>query len=225
MMHSLRVSVVGVGSLTYLSQFCKKDEETIKENLRKIAKILADYDVELICLTGIEILLAKEFKIFGGSTVIAPLPIEDKIIGIKHLQQYIEMDVKRFPLFDGFIDTSDWFKTDFIRPLLGDVLVLLGYSPGTLLELNAGLYMYKILQGKKSNTFLSIDDPLRKHLRAGTKFPFEVWIYKPFVSGRLPREIEEYCKKIGVKLIYIKNPDDLRRNLERIEKLINKKVV
>ncbi len=224
-MNSIRMSVAGIGSITYLSYSCKRTIQRLREELKEIAKILANHDVELICLTGIEIILAEYFKLFGGTTVLAPLPIEDKLIGVRHLQQYIEMDVRRFPLFDGFIDTSDWFKTDFIRPLLGDVLLLLGYSPGTLLELNAGLYMYKILQGKKKNTFLTIEDPLRKHIWAGTKFPFEVWIYKPFVSGKLPREIEEYCKRIGVKLVYIKDPDDLRKNLERIEKLINKKSV
>ncbi len=213
----VRISIVGTGDTTIIEKTMGLTKEDIDNHLNSIAKELAEHTVELIVLSGIEIELAKKFKIMGGQTVIAPIPIEDKDIGISHITQYIKSEIKKFPLFDGFIDTVDWFRADFVRPLLGDILLVLGYSPGTLMEIGAGLYMYKVITGKKEGANLEIEDSLLREIRAGKSFPYEIWVYKPFVSSALPKEVNKYCDKLNAKLSYIKSPEDIKRNLERVQ--------
>ncbi len=220
----IRISIIGPGSVDfYFSKVLRISRKQFNRHLSQLGQCLTLYNVGLVTLPGIGTELAKVYKTFGGSEVLAPVPLEDKKFGIEHLKEFLNEKILNAPLFDGWINTGEWYQSDFIRILLGDICLMLGYAPGAILELMGGLYIYKIISKKKEKLKDIAREDIATEIRAGTKFPFEVWIYKPFVSGKLPREIEEYCKRIGVKLVYIKDPDDLRKNLERIEKLINKK--
>ncbi len=193
----------------------------LESHITSIARVLAKYSVELVVMSKAGIDLAKKAKLYGNCKVFLPIPIHDKIFGTKHLQKYLDEYAGPNPLFDGIIDTGEWFRTDDIRLLLGDIALFLGYAPGSLRELFGGMYIYKILKRKKKELYVQ-REKLGSDIVAGMRIPFEVWIYSPFISRRLPEEIERYSKQIGVRLVYIRSPTDLEENIRRVIKAFEK---
>ena len=217
---SIRISISGPGDISkHLEILGTMDKDEFYKHLNGLASVISVYPVDLVVMPGIGVELAKRVKMMGNVKIYLPIPIEDKLFGVKHIQKHLNTLVGANPLFDGVINTINWYRTDDVRLILGDIGLILGYSLGSIREFAGGLYLYRILQKKKRGVEVQRED-MGKDIKAGRMFPFEVWVYKPFTSGRLPKEIEGYCKSIETNVVYIKSPDDLKKNLERVLKIM-----
>jgi len=214
----MRLSLIGPGDIEFhYSTLLGISKEKFDTETEKIAKILVESGIEIEILPdkGISFEIAKLYKKHGGKMVIASIPKSDKTFGIKHLEPYINEKINNKPIFDEIIDTESWFKQDLIKGLLGDAIFYLGSSPGTDGELNYAIYLYKLLIGKKEGIEIS-GKKIHPEIRAGENFT--IFVYSPFlIKKKLPFEIEKYIKKIGINLVYIKNPEELRKELDKIK--------
>lgn len=211
-----RIVLIGPGNIEFhYHELLGLKKDKFESEIEKIAKTLSDSDVEIALLPdkGISLEIAKKFKKYGGR-VIGLAPLSDKFPGIGHLKQYINEKVNGNPLFDEFVDTGDWPKQDLNMGLYGDSILYLGKSPGTEGERNYAIYMYKIISGMKTGVKQGIES-IHKQARAGKNSPFTIFIYSQFLkSKKLSIEDEEYAKKFGVKLIYVKNSSELEIKLK-----------
>jgi len=191
-------------------------KEEFEKQVEEIARALAESGVEIELLPdrGICFEIAKKYKEADRKRVIATFPKNDKIFGIKHLQQYLEIQVNGKPLFDKIIDSKNWFKHDLIKGLFGDALLYLGSSPGTDGELNYATYLFKLIKRNKPGIETKIDK-IHPELRAGKNCQFTYLIYTPFIkASKLSDEEEAYIKKFGINLVYVSNPNELKSKLE-----------
>lgn len=165
---------------------------------------------------GISLELAKLYKQNGGKRVIGVVPLSDKTFGTKHLEQYMKTEANGRKVFDEIIDSGDWYKHDLIKALFGDACLCLGLSPGTEGERQYGIYLYKLVAGFKEGVDVSMKK-IHPELRAGKNYT--IFIYAPFYkAGKLSEEDEAYCKKFRINLVYIKNPENLRKELEKFSR-------
>jgi hypothetical protein len=209
----LRVSLIGPGDIDFhFYKFLKFPKRKFQSELEKIAKALVNpnVEIELTPCEGIGFEIAKEYKKQGGTKVIASVPKSDKAYGIKHLEPYLEAKVNEKKLFDKEINTGDWRQQNRLKALLGDVVLYLGISAGTNLEVNYGIYLFKLMSKLKKG--ISGAKHLHPEIRAGKNIPYTFLIYSPFLKNKkLYPETEAYMKKYGIKLIYIKNPKELEQ--------------
>lgn len=217
-MESLRLSLIGPGSISFhYSKILRLKEKNFQKEIINIAKILANsnFEIELTPDNGISFEIAKFYRKFKGKKIIGTLPKSDKNYGIKHLTKYIEAEVENKKLFDKIINTKNWGDQNRLKALFGDAVLVLGMSPGSFLEINYALYIYKLILGIKKGIKVK---SLNKEIKAGTKIPYTILIYKPFICERfLPKEIEEYATKYKINLVYIKNPKQLKKELENLK--------
>ncbi len=222
----LRVDLIGPGDVDFhYKEILGIGREELDRGIEKISKALKSADVEIALLPdrGICFEIAKKFKQVGGR-VIGLVPKQDKTFGIEHLREYIEAKVGNRDLFDGIIDTGDWFKHDLTKCLFGDVILSLGISPGAEGERQYGVYLYKIIAGYKKGVATQITG-IHPRARAGVRIPYSIFIYKPFVkSGRVSAEDEIYAKKFGINLRYINSASDLEKKLRALNLLLEEKV-
>jgi hypothetical protein len=61
-----------------------------------------------------------------------------------------------------------------------------------------------------------IQEKISKDAIVGKTIPLTIFIYKPFFKGKLNYEIEEYIKKAGCQIFYIKNPKELKEKLNEL---------
>ena len=139
----LRISLIGAGNIQYhYFGLLKIKEEELNKELESISEVLANSGYEIVLLPdrGICFELAKRYQAKGGKKVIGTVPLSDKDFGIKHLQPYMEATINGKKVFDEFIDTNNWYKQDLIHCILGDAILMLGNSLGSLGELVYGYY-------------------------------------------------------------------------------------
>lgn len=214
---SYKLSLIGPGDVEFhYYKLLKLKPEKFQSELEKIAKALSESDVSLELLPdrGICIELAKLYKKFNGKEVIGTVPESDKIFGINHLQEYINTKVNGKPLFNRVINSGDWFKHDLIKGLMGNSILYLGASPGTDGERNYAVYLYKLLNRYKEGVEIS-GKKIHPEINAGKNF--SILVYSPFlINKRLQKEDEEYMKKFGINLYYIKNPKQLKEKLSEL---------
>jgi hypothetical protein len=214
----LRVSLIGPGDINFhFHELLKFPIKKFQSELEKIAKALAESNVEIeLCPDrGISFEIAKEYKKQGGTKVISSVPKSDKAYGIKHLEPYMKTKVNGKKLFDQEINTGDWKQQNRLKVLLGDIVLYLGTSPGTDLEANYGIYLFKLMNKLKKG----IDSAkyLHPEVRAGKNIPYTFFIYSPFLKNKkLYSETENYMKKYRIKLIYIKNAKELKEKLSKL---------
>lgn len=205
----MKISLIGPGDLEFHYQnLLNINNEKLQKHINKIAKALAKSDNEIIILPdkGISLEIAKKYKEMNGKKVIAAIPKSDNTFGIKHIEQYIDNNI-----FNEIIDTENWFKHDLIKGLLGNAILYLGSSPGTDGELNYALYLYKIITRQKEN-LQKLKQEIHPNIEADENL--KIFVYSPFlIKKRLKTETEEYIKKLGIKLIYIKNSAQLKKEL------------
>jgi hypothetical protein len=207
----MRVVLIGPGDIEYhYEELLEIEKIDLDDKIDEIASVLAKSDVELIILPDREISfeIAKKYKEKGGKKVIGTIPKKDKDFGIKHLKKYIEEKVNDKPIIDEIFDTENWYKQDMAVTMFGDVVLMLGNSLGTLGEFAYGLYLYKIFKGKKKGVDV-LEHKIHPEIKAGSKHPFTIIIFKPFIKDKLNTEIETYCRKIGAKLVYIESAKEL----------------
>ncbi len=203
------ISLIGPGNLEFhYKELLGISSEKLESEIENIAKTLAKSKVEIELLPdkGISLEIAKIYKQNKGKKVIGTVPKSDKEIGIKHLQEFIDLKIDGKKLFDETIDSGDWFKHDLTKALFADAVLYLGFSPGTEIERNGAEYLYKFLKFVK----------LHQKIKAGENY--RLIVYSPFLaSGKLPKEAEAYLGKDKIKLVYIKNSQELEDTLKNIK--------
>ncbi|MFA6974249.1 MAG: hypothetical protein WC238_05995 [Parcubacteria group bacterium] len=216
----LRISLIGPGDLDFhFYNLLEIPPEALESEVKKLAKsfVEAEVELELTPSEGIAFELAKSYKKQGGKSVIGSIPKSDKGYGIKHIEPFMNETVNRKPLFNRFIDTGDWRQQNRLKALLGDVVLYLGNSPGADLELNAGIYLFKLMKGFKKG--ISDAKYLHPEVRAGINIPYTILVYCPFLKSKtLSKETEAYMEKYGISLSYIENPKQLKEKLQELEK-------
>jgi len=100
--------------------------------------------------------------------------------------------------------------------LFGDVILMLGLSPGSIGEVAFGYYLYKLFIGEKPEVKLKIKK-IHEEARAGEKVPFTLLIYEPFMKSKLNEELERYIKKFKGEIRYVKNSEELGKELKNLE--------
>ncbi len=211
----LRLSLVGPGNVDFhFYELLGMPWQKYEKHITEIAKVLADKKIELVLAPdkGVSFDIAKKFKIAGGKKVVGAVPYDDKDFGIRHLHDYITSEIHGKKVFDEFINTKDWYRQNLTLTIYGDAVLYLGTSLGSIGELAFGFYLYKLFLGKKKGVKTQ---KLSKEIRAGKKFPLSVIVYKPFVKGKLSKEIESYIKSLKGRIYYVKNPDELKKVLRK----------
>jgi len=211
----MKISLIGAGDIEYhYFNLLKLDKNIFEKEIRDIAKILADSKTELVLLPdrGLPFEIAKLYKEVGGKKAYGTVPLSDKDFGIMHLKKYIDAETNGKKVFDKIIDTENWYKQDLTCCLYADSILLLGLSTGSLGELSYAFYLYKLFMGKKPEV-KSDGKQIHSGIIAGTKMPFSIFVYQPFMKEKLPYELEKYIEKFEGKVIYIKNPEELKKYL------------
>lgn len=216
----LRVSLIGPGNIDYhYYHLLNISKNKFKSEMSKIAKALVDAGVEIVFLpdSGATFELAKLYKRFGGKKVYASVPLQGTDLGIKHLNPQINYKENGKKIIDEVINSGDWYKQTFYLATFGDIVLMLGFSLGSIGELSLSYYMHKVFLGHKRMGGVKREQ-VHKEIRAGKNVPFSVVIYRPFVKGRLNKEIEEYIKKHEGKVYYVENADKLYSILNKLNK-------
>ena len=214
----MRLSLIGPGDIEFhYYEFLGWPKKKFESELEKIAQATAEsrVEIELLPDKGISLELAKRYKKFSGKKVIGAVPKSDTTFGIKHLEEYLQLQSKGQNLFDRIIDTENWFKHNLIKGLLGDAILYLGSSPGTDGELSYAVYLFKLLSGRKQGIEVA-----GKHIHPEiqARNDFTVFTYSPFLANKkLNLEQEAYLRRFNINLVYIENPKQLRQELERFQ--------
>jgi len=215
----LRISLIGPGDIDFhYSEILKIPSNKLKSEIKEIAKVLAESKVEIEITPdkGIALEIAKEYKKQNGKKVIASVPKNDKAYGIKHLEPYLKTKISNNKLFDKEINTGDWRQQNRLKALLGNIVLILGISSGANIEIDYGIYLYRLISKMKKG--IKNAKYLHKEIRAGKNIPYTFLIYTPFLKNKkLSPETEAYIKKYGIKLIYIKSPKELKKILEKLK--------
>lgn len=208
----MRLSLIGPGDIEFHFQnLLKMKKDKFENEIKAIAKAIAESNAEIEILPdkGISFEIAKYYKEYKGKKIIAAYPKSDTTFGIKHLEPIINYNI-----FDEIIDTENWFKHDLIKGLLGNAILYLGSSPGTNGELNYAIYLYKIITRQKEN-LKTTKEQIHPEIKADKNFT--IFVYQPFlINKKLDKETDEYIKKLNIKLIYIRNPEQLKEELIKL---------
>ena len=136
------VSLIGNGSLSKLAKVLGKTEDEVKQELSKVAKKLAELNIEIYLVPeGVQSFIATEYKKFGGKKVIGSIPREDKIWGI----DFLNLDI-----IDEEVDCTDWFKQPYSIVTNCDKILMLGMGQMTIGELGYIKYNYKFSHNSKN---------------------------------------------------------------------------
>ncbi len=217
----LKICLIGAGDIEYhYFNLLKIKKEDFEKEIEEIGKVLAKTECEILLLPdrGVSLEVAKKYKEYGGRKVIGTIPYSDKEFGIEHLKTYIETKVRGNALFDEFIDTNNWYKQDLIHCILGDVILMLGISLGSMGELVYGYYLYKLFEGKKPEVKAK-RDIIHPETLAGKRISYSTIIYKPFIKDKLPYEIEKYIEKFKGRLYYVNDSKELMYVLKKLKNL------
>lgn len=211
------ISILGPGDVKYYYEKLQKiPKEKIKKHMNGIAKVLANTktEIEFLANKGIAFEIGILYKRLNGKKIISVNPLSDKVVGIDHLKSFIEYKIGKKPLINKIIDGGDWSKTNQLKGLYGDIILYLGKTLGTDLELNNAAYIYK-WHHKNKKYPLKL---LHPKIRAGKKFPLTIIVYSPFLkAGKLEYETENYLKKEGIKLFYVKSPLELKKIITKLK--------
>jgi hypothetical protein len=217
----LRVSIIGPGNVKYHYQdMLKLPKGKFSKELKDIAKALVKANSEIVVLPddGAPFELACLYKKFGGQKAFASIPKDDKDLGIEHLKPYAEYKINGKRLFDEVINTKDWYGETFYLAMLGDVVLMLGFSLGSMGELSLSYYMHKVFIGDKVMKGVK-DKRVPPQIRGGKSVPFSVIIYKPFIKHRLNKEMELYIRRHKGRIYYAENGNDIFNVLKQLESI------
>ncbi len=216
---ALRIALSGIGDIRYhYHELLNIPEKEFSEHITQIAQVLSKNEILLTPSKGVCLEIAKKYKQFNGKKIYAVAPMDDKIFGIKHFKENLNIDVNGKKLFDETLNTDTWYKQHFAFGLFGDVMLVLGASLGTFYELSSAFYVYKIISGNKPGLNV-LKEKIHKDIVAGDRFPFTLIIYKPFIKQELPFELKEYIKKSGGQIFYANDAKELKDILEKLENL------
>jgi hypothetical protein len=211
------ISILGPGNREFYYQKLQKISKLdLEEEIKQITKVLVETKstLEFLPNKGIAFDIGIEYKLQGGKKIIGTAPLSDKKVGIKHLEKYINFKLGNKKLFNKIQDGGNWAQTNQLKGLFGDAILYLGKTFGTDLELNNAAYIYKWHHKNKKFPLKM----LNKNIQAGKKNPLTIIVYSKFIkSEKLEYETEQYFKKEGIKLIYAKSPQGLKKAISKLK--------
>lgn len=223
----MRISLIGPGDVEYhFQQLLGMSKEEFERHVDEIGAVLAQSgsDIVLTPDQGIPLNVAKTFRMKNPrGKVYGLVPKADLEFGMEHILRYMDSEVQGEKVFDDFINAGNWYKLDVSKAATGDDVLLLGKSLGSIGEFALGFYLYKLLAHKKPGVAVERED-IGSHIRAGRIIPFTAIIYLPFVKERMDYEIEAYIRKVGGKILYVRNPQELKNVLEGLQDEYNGKI-
>lgn len=215
----LRVCVIGPGNIDFhFFELLKMPQKKFWHHAEQIAQALTESGVEIVLLPdfGVSFEVAKQFRQKSNRQILGTVPFSDTNFGIAHLKPQMEEKIGKKKLFDNFIDTHDWYKQDMSICIFGDVVLMLGNSLGTMRDLTAGFYLYKLFSGGKK-TVSVLREKIHGEARAGGARPFSVIVYQPFFKEKLNSEIEKYIQQMGCQIFYAKNAAEIKKSIAQLE--------
>ncbi len=99
----------------------------------ELAKKLVELGEVVFIPEGEPLRIARKCKELGGKTI-AVLPSEDKRYGVSHIQTPDFVDEVEYP-------RRTWYDLNAEITMLGDIVVVIGMSPGVLIELAYTKYL------------------------------------------------------------------------------------
>jgi len=183
----MNVVLLGVSDRSLLWRHGKIKKERYKEFVKEYASFLAErFDNVIITPDdGVYLDLALEFGKIKNKKPIAFYPDKDEQYGFEHLK-------KNFKHFEMKPINGDWYKLNAELTKQAPLILVLGFSPGVLIELSYVKYHQKY--GSKK-------DPKLKEIK--------VLIDERCIDRKLPKGVEEGIEN----LVYF-------RDLEELEKMI-----
>ncbi len=157
------VVVLGAGNPEKVIKNAKISGEELDNIVSSLGKLLAKKGCELIIVPdeGIPLEVAKAYKANGGKKLSGLVPTKDKKFGTKHIQQYLK-------ILDKKIEVDSWYDVNGEIAAIGDICIVIGLSPGVMIELCFLKYHRKFFNNKT-----------------------RVFILKNTISAPIPKEIEE----------------------------------
>ncbi len=213
----LRISLIGPGNVRYHFQELLGMEKTAFDaHLDSIAKAVSGHEIVLLPDGGVCFEVAKRYRDIGGKRVCGTVPIADKDFGIAHLEPYLNSETHGKRIIEEIIDTQTWYRQDLLHCLFGDCILMLGNSLGSMGEMAYAYYVYKLFKGDKPEVKVS-KKAIHPKIIAGDRVPFSLIIYMPFFKRSLDYELVEYIKKLGCKVYYAKDAEELKETLVGID--------
>ena len=184
MVKKLTALIAGPTDKTKLFRFGKINQSEYKNWISNISKVLEEELTELHIIPddGVPLDIAKKYKELGGNNVIGYVPKNYD----NQLKQYFNFcdDIR---VFDG-----NWTALNTSLSLKGNLIIAIGLSSGTMVE---------IAYTKYHNKYLKKDIPILTHLET--------------MGSRLPVEIED-----EINIIYFNNNEQLKKILIEYKYLI-----
>ncbi len=210
----MRLSIIGPGDTDYhYEKLLKLTKLQWRDHIDSIAAVIKELggELSLVPSRGACFELARSLRVISDTSIVGIIPTDGEE-PTSHQKTFMDATVKEKRVFSGFIETGDWYKQAHISILFGDVVLVLGYTLGSIGELMHGLYMYKLAIGDKPSVKTGLNK-FHPKLRAGRNKKFSVIFYQPFIQDRLASELANYAIKHKVDILYAKTPEDLKRIL------------
>jgi len=175
-----RVSILG-SKIEKVIKHTNLTREELRNLIKEIALFLLNNEIVIVPDKGIPLEIAKIYKKNKGKKVIGLVPLEDRRYGIEHIKDYL-------PFVDEKVNLRDWYNVNGEIAGYSDYCIVVGLSPGVIIELGFLKYQYKYLKKKT-----------------------KVFVFKNTISRKLHKEIEE-----EVPITYISSVDELRKEIKKI---------
>lgn len=191
----MNVVLIGVSDRTLLQRDGKIKEDEYEKFVNNYAEFLSKKFNNVIVTPddGVYTDIAKAFGKIKGKKPIAYYPDKDEYYGYKHLEKNFQ-DYEIKPI------EGDWYKLNADLTKQAQVIICLGFSPGSLIELAFIKYHQKY--GKYKNPNLE---------------NISLLIDERCISSRLPLAFEEQIKNIH----YFSSLKSLNNLLKEITKNVN----
>lgn len=176
------VGILGNSNLKKAAAIANKTEEEIADFYRDIGRKLAEMNAEIAMVPeGALLELAMGYKENGGGKIIGVVPRQDKIWGVKHLEEGIAA-------IDEEYDCGDWFRQPYELIKVSDALLIASLGTGVFGELTMLKYCYKFSKIERKTIVFT------NYLREG-KLPAEIeYDIKPLV--RYVSTVDEMEKEL-----------------------------
>jgi predicted Rossmann-fold nucleotide-binding protein len=135
----LRLGIIGPTNLEETSRILKMPKEKYAEEVRKIARLVAEKEFEILIVPGYESkfeegkhrlasqeIFATEYEKAFGKKVFGLVPVADKEWGSENLDK---------TLCDEIIETETWYQVPAMMAKNSDALLCIGFSAGVAMEI------------------------------------------------------------------------------------------
>lgn len=145
------ISIIGNSNLNKMSKLLNKSKEEIEQMIAETARIVAESGNEILAVPDYaQAFFIKKYKEASGKKAIGSVPLDDKRWGCSWLEQDI---------CDEVMNTGNWLENSYEIMINADLVLMIGYGPGTISELMFLKYPWKA--EKPMPRVLIIEDFLR----------------------------------------------------------------